>query len=370
MVVLKNLRLTSLLFCLSFAASAVEVTSVKNILKKDDAFYLDINFQGRIVSPPHFVVDNNKIAIKWPEAVLSKKFLSKDLEAKSQDGALLLIFKQSKSSQKDLYRLSLKLGSGNVTANIPVAFLEQKVAPVAPAPIPSAPVVAIKKEHIKEDYLSYLLSSVDKESKKNEIVKELPKAVDNIKAVSLNSNNLEEKQLKTSETVPFEKIKTSTPVTDMPKSFSSYVVKIILVLSFIVFAILLLAKASKKIIAGKNKLSFLNNSKVVEILNTTFIGPKRQLLLVKVHDQVLLLSNSENGISFLSEVNDLSQILKSAEKEISGSNFDSDMSKSPETNNITLKDNQKIFESTPVDIKTSKMRTVLKNKAKSLKAWQ
>ena len=144
-----------------------------------------------------------------------------------------------------------------------------------------------------------------------------------------------------------------------------------IVLTFLVGAILLLAKVSKKVMLGKNKLGFLNNSKIVEILNTTYIAPKRQLLLVKVHDQVMLLANSESGLSFISEVKDLSNLLKNAEAEVTGSNFDTGLDKGPiEDTRVVLKDASRLFESTPVENKTSKMRSVLKNKAKSLKAWQ
>ena len=78
----------------------------------------------------------------------------------------------------------------------------------------------------------------------------------------------------------------------------------------------------KKGVLKKGKLSFLKNSELVTVLNTTYIGPKRSILLVKAHNQIFLVGSSEQGLNFLSEVDGLTDVLKTGEKLKTGSNFE------------------------------------------------
>lgn len=80
----------------------------------------------------------------------------------------------------------------------------------------------------------------------------------------------------------------------------------------------------------KGKLGFLNSTKIVEVLNTTYIGPKRSLLLIRAHNQVFLVGSSEKGLHMISEVNDVNGLFKQGEKEVSGSNFDTNLSTAQE----------------------------------------
>lgn len=383
--------------CLFHAAfaSTVEVTKISP--KSVDAanVELDIEFQGRMVTPPHFVPFKNTIAIKWPNANLEKSVIvnSNDFEISNAGDSLYILYKKSTLRPSDISKLSLKLAGNSVKTNFPIPQSQSSEKKLLPgledkskenSAIQKTPVDGIqaiekkspelvkntkdkKDKIVKEDYLSYLLSSVDKESEKNAIKKNDIVIPDKIDQAPLKDKI---------------SVKSKTPVVNIEKSlstkegqdFTSYIMRIVLVLGFLIGAILILAKFSKKIMIGKNKLGFLNNSKVVEILNTTYIAPKRQLLLVKVHDQVMLLANSESGLSFVSEVKDLSNLLKNAEAEVVGTNFDTGLdqenSVQMQESRIVLKDNARLFESTPVETKSSKMRSVLKNKAKSLKAWQ
>ncbi len=86
----------------------------------------------------------------------------------------------------------------------------------------------------------------------------------------------------------------------------------------------------------KGKLGFLNSTKIVEVLNTTYIGPKRSLLLIRAHKQVFLVGSSEKGLHMISEVDGLSGIFKDGEKEISGTNFDTNL-ETAEQKNPTFK---------------------------------
>jgi flagellar biogenesis protein FliO len=383
---MKRNKLFSIIFMLiANLASAVEIVKINPSLQSDGSTQFEVVFQGRMVAPPHFVPFQNSVAIKWPDAKNAVSQNPSGVELKGTQDSLFIVFNKNIINPSDLSKLSLKLTGNTVKTVIPNSIFKQKnISPVenkkpeleslihentekkiqavekkSPEIVKSNP---IKETKTNEDYLSYLLSSVDKESAKNQI-KEIP-ALD---SANVKMEKQPEKKLAPAKIINVDKGFESKEA----RNFSSYMVKIFIVLALIVGFILLLAKVSKKMMIGKNKLGFLNNSKVVEILNTTYIAPKRQLILVKAHDQVMLLSNSENGISFISEIKDLSNILKNTETEVSGSNFDTDFNNSttPATE-IVLKDSARIFESKPLESKTSKMRSVLKNKAKSLKAWQ
>lgn len=368
---------------------AVEIVKINPLLQVDGSTQFELVFEGRMVAPPYFVPFHDSVAIKWPNANNALKHALKEIEIKNEQDALLIVFKNNFISPSDLSKMSLKLTGNTVKTSFPQNLFKERIKTEikkndlesAIQEAPSMKVESIEKkspELVKnsnpkkgekdsktnEDYLSYLLSSVDKDSSKNQM-KRIPDSIAGSITNSIVTSNTGTK--KTTSIVNIDKSFDSKEA----KTFSSYLLRIFLVLTFIVGVILLLAKASKKIMIGKNKLGFLNNSKVVEILNTTYIAPKRQLLLVKVHDQVMLIANSEAGMSFISEIKDLSNILKNAEVEVAGSNFDTNMNgRESATTEVILKDSARIYESTQVESKTSKMRSVLKNKAKSLKAWQ
>ena len=83
----------------------------------------------------------------------------------------------------------------------------------------------------------------------------------------------------------------------------------------------------KKGMAKKGKLGFLNKMKPVEVLSTTYLGPKKSLLLIKAHNQVLLLGSSETGINFLTEVENTTDLMKEGETHVLGKNFDTTLDK-------------------------------------------
>ncbi len=142
----------------------------------------------------------------------------------------------------------------------------------------------------------------------------------------------------------------------------------------------------------KGKLGFLNSTKIVEVLNTTYIGPKRSLLLIRAHNQVFLVGSSEKGLHMISEVDGLNQIFKAGEKEISGSNFDTNLESAEKKNpsfklkeflnqenldEITAEDDEENFALAAVTKETKNQKSAkvkfsqqIKNKVKDLKPLQ
>ena len=81
----------------------------------------------------------------------------------------------------------------------------------------------------------------------------------------------------------------------------------------------------KKGIIKKGKLGFLHSTKLVEVLSTTHIAPKKTLMMIKAHKQVFLISNTEAGMTLVSEIKDVAGLIKTGEEEITGSNFDTNL---------------------------------------------
>ena len=165
-------------------------------------------------------------------------------------------------------------------------------------------------------------------SKKTKINVEFPK-IDpkEIKTSDLDEEylrRLEEKSPKKIKTEKSDKVKrvTSSVKKSTDHSFKKHIAKafgflILVLLLFYGFVFIL-----KKGFFRKGKLGILNNSKIIEILSTTYIAPKRSLILLKVHKQLFLVANTEKGIEFLSQIDDFTGSLKEGERKIFGSNFD------------------------------------------------
>ncbi len=121
-------------------------------------------------------------------------------------------------------------------------------------------------------------------------------------------------------------------------SILGYVGKFVAFLSIMLAGFYGVLQLFKKGIIKKSNLGFLNSTKLVEVLSTTHIAPKKSLLMVRAHKQVFLISSSETGVSLVSELKDVAGLMKEGEKKISGSNFDSNLDfASKENKNFNLK---------------------------------
>lgn len=104
-----------------------------------------------------------------------------------------------------------------------------------------------------------------------------------------------------------------------------YIGKFIAFLALVLLLFYGVISLMKKGVFKKGKLGFLNSTKAVEVLNTTYVGPKRTVLMIRAHNQVFLVGNSEKGMHSLGEITDVTGLLKTGEKDVSGSNFDTNL---------------------------------------------
>lgn len=104
---------------------------------------------------------------------------------------------------------------------------------------------------------------------------------------------------------------------------------------------------------------------------------ERSLMIVKAHKQIFLVSNSESGIQFLSEMTDTTGLIKEGEKLVTGANFDTNLGNLEATEGPVFKIKEDINQSTPVPEEKGiaalsakdivKFSDELKKKAKKLK---
>jgi len=108
-------------------------------------------------------------------------------------------------------------------------------------------------------------------------------------------------------------------------SIQNFVAKVVAFFACILLVFYGLATLMKKGFFKKTRLGFLSNEKMVEVLSTTYIAPKRSVVMIKAYDQVFLVGNSERGMHFLSEIKHVPGLLKTGEKSMTGMNFDTNL---------------------------------------------
>lgn len=105
---------------------------------------------------------------------------------------------------------------------------------------------------------------------------------------------------------------------DIVSYIGKFVAFLGIILAFFYGAVVTLRKGVFK----KGKLNFLNSPKTIEVLNTTYIAPKRSMMIVRVGKQVFLVGSSENGLHMMGEIDAPAELMKNEEESVRGTNFD------------------------------------------------
>ena len=158
------------------------------------------------------------------------------------------------------------------------------------------------------------------------------------KEVIKNKVSSDRKNIKSESAVPKRsesdsvKLTYSSPVKTKESNFSiwSYVSKfvgfLLLMIGGIYGAFFFLKKGALK----KSKINFLNSEKHIEVVSKHFLSHKRNLMLVRVANQVFLVANHEHGMEYLSEIREPGKLLKDVEMDIVGDNFSAALNKNEE----------------------------------------
>lgn len=365
------------------AHAGVKVTSLDLITNESNG-HVNITIEGRSGELPDVKVYGKTIEVTLSNAeafnAITKNVKGAQLSANVLNGKAIVkavLPYEINSSAVDL---------GWKNKNIEVIFPRGKVArvetdrPVAPAkPVENKKAEtkkaekqtvlakvenAVVKEKLNEDYLNNLMKedSAKAEEKKDEV---------NVQQAALAKPTV-------TETASVNAPATAAAPKADNFSFAGYAAKFTVFLALVLGLFYGVVQLLKKGVFNKGKLGFLNNSQMIQVLSTTYIAPKRSLMVVKAHKQIFLVSNSESGIQFLSEMTDTTGLIKEGEKQVTGTNFDLNLGSAEiTTTESAFKLKENINESTPLPEEKGiaalsakdivKFSDELKKKAKKLK---
>ncbi|MBC7540288.1 MAG: flagellar biosynthetic protein FliO [Bacteriovorax sp.] len=339
---MKKLTLRQLAFLLlltSFGAIASEV-NIKGVeLTSDKALTsrLSIKLVGNLNDNPLISVNDKTLQIIIPNAhvntKIERKFHETTVTATQADRdsvSIRAVLPYSLQGKESLVNITLK--DGSVDVSFPrVAASKVSRSPGLVAPAANAKAIEANNaeaEKLDENYLSSLVKENEKlaatqhpEATKANMLKKDTQA-DTAQAgdrVNLAQSGIQKDSAK-SVFNKEEPVKSSF-------SLTSYIGKFVAFLSLMVLGFYGVLTLFKKGVIKKGKLGFLHSTKLVEVLSTTHVAPKRTLMMVKAHKQIFLISNSETGMQLISEINDVTGLIKTGEEELTGSNFDTNLFK-------------------------------------------
>lgn len=227
---------------------------------------------------------------------------------------------------------------------------------------------AVPREALNEDYLNKLM--------KEETEKAIQKKTDTVVAeIKKDEVNIQQAAFAKA---PVTSEEATLPNTTDNFSFAGYAAKFTVFLGLVLGLFYGVVQLLKKGVFNRGKLVFLNNTQMIQVLSTTYVAPKRSLMIVKAHKQIFLVANSETGLQFLSEMTDTTGLIKEGEMQVTGTNFDQNLgSAEVTTTEMAFKIKENINESAPLPEEKGiqaltakdivKFSDELKKKAKKLK---
>lgn len=353
------------------AQAGVKVTSL-NLNTNGSNGYINIAIEGRSGELPDYKVYGNTI-----EVILSDADAFSSIFKNVRGAQLSANVLNGKAVIKAVLPYEIKAEGVNLgwkNKNIEVVFPRGQVTEVVTEKVAAPKPVAVKKTEVKikaetptvaketlnEDYLNNLMKE---ETAKTVEVEKSPETV-----------TVKNDEVTVGQAAP---ARTTVPGND-GFSFAGYAAKFTVFLAMVLGLFYGVVQLLKKGVFNRGKLGFLNNSQMIQVLSTTYVAPKRSLMVVKAHNQIFLVANAENGLTFLSEMTDTTGLIKEGEKIVTGTNFDLNMGSvesAPAAPEFKLKEN--IMESAPLPDEKGiaaltakdivKFSDELKKKAKKLK---
>ncbi|MCK5073991.1 MAG: FliO/MopB family protein [Bacteriovoracaceae bacterium] len=364
---MKQVIMFTILMLLMFSTSALAGVKVKSINYNDagrESGLVSILYSGKLNTTPELMIRNSIIQVSVPKAVVWPKIEKKISIDKKLDTTILAYqFNKKMVRVRALLPFSMKGREGEVSLTvkgdrIDILFPTMKGSD------------RVKKNvsRYDESYLEQLLKN--KKAPPRGIVKTEPEVKD--------VKDAKKEDVVKSSLSGIDKINNS-----VKKSFSmgKYVGKLVGFLALVLLLFYGIVHLMKKGVLKKGKLGFLNNMKPVNVLSTTYIGPKRSILTVKAHNQIFLIGSSEKGIHFLSEITDAAGFLKKGEEKVAGDNFDTNVEvaveddkpqKIKENINVSKEDvsGLSVFLNSGAGNDKGKLSDRIKSKVKGLKSLQ
>jgi flagellar biogenesis protein FliO len=321
---------------LELSASDVTIKGADLQNAKGSQARLKILHVGIINDNPMISVNDKILSITIPNSGLGSKINKKvngsTLSATMAGEAVAINIALPYSLKGRESDVAITLKEGSIDVNYPRLNAEKKVVAEAPSRAPGITEKAIvldttanqtEAEHLDESYLSSLVQKQDK-------LAEQKHAAEPTEAKIADQGDTDRVNLTQSSINKSANTTQSTgeqAATETKSNFSvvGYIGKFVAFLAVMIAGFYGVLTLFKKGIIKKGKLGFLNSTKLVEVLSTTHIAPKKSLIMIKAHKQVFLISNTEAGMTLVSEIRDVAGLIKTGEEEITGSNFDTNL---------------------------------------------
>ncbi len=300
----------------SVAQASVKIKSIDLDATGDKVATMKISYSGELTTTPELNVGKDHVQVVLNGATVWPKIEKKAHLATSNDSTVMAYqFDKNLVRARAIIPMNLMGQENAVKVRQTPGKIEVIFPKVAGAVATTTKTSNTNKDQYDESYLE-TLSQEKKEANTAAIA-----ATTAARAPSESFTTLATKvkdEVKTTQAAPTVEAKPSF-------SIAGYVGKFVAFLGVVLLLFYGVVQLMKKGVLGKGKLGFLSNTNLIEVISTTYIAPKRSLMLVKAHKQIFLVSNSETGIQFLSELSDTTGLVKQGEKEMLGSNFDSDL---------------------------------------------
>lgn len=327
-------KLTLLLVTFLSSSLWADDVSIKGADLKSDRgaeAKLSIKHVGTLNDNPKVTVQDKVLQVSIPNANLSAK-IAKRVNGASisatqagEDTTLKVVLPYSLAGKESNINITLK--EGVIDVNFPRIETVKKAAIVSRSPgiveetavaaVTGAEAINAEAEKLDENYLSKLSKEQEKlAAEKHPEVAEKQGQADTDRVSLTQASVAKETQTGA---------QTSESETKSRFSIAGYVGKFVAFLAIMIAGFYGVLQLFKKGVIKKGKLGFLHSTKLVEVLSTTHVAPKRTLMMVKAHKQVFLVSNSESGMQLISEIKDVAGLIKTGEEEITGSNFDTNL---------------------------------------------
>lgn len=311
------LTLCIMLFSSNLLAANAKVTDIQ-FEDQGKEGQLIIKLDKKVDDFPELLVKNNFVQVAIPDSFVWPKIDKKFSYQTSFDSKIMAyqfnknrvrvraVMPERMETFKD--RVSLQLKGNTIVVNFP----KTKGPSVAAVSKGRAPALAPNSKKALESKDP----SVYDESYLEKLLKQKESAIE-VKPIEKKAENTDLEK----DTLKFKQAATKKETSGF--SLTKYAGKFVGFLALVLLLFYGVVSLLKKGAFSKSKLGFLNSTKVVEVLNTTYIAPKRSLLMIRAHNQIFLVGSSEKGLHMISELKDTTGLLKEGEKQLSGTNFDS-----------------------------------------------
>ncbi len=370
---MKNLIVTLFLTLPLLSLANVEITKM-DFTKNDKRGLLSIGYSGQLKDYPELSIAGKAIQVTIPNSKVKNNIdRSVSFSSKLNDTQLKAYQVSGSSSKiKALLPFDIKKYKDKVALTIKDNKIELSFPRVQVKTITASKQKVItaknkksketKKEFLDEKYLNNLLTIKDKNPSNKIKGEKLAQVEKNKDLVSTQQSSV----------LPVKK--------KSEFSLLEYGGKFVAFLGLILLMFYAITVMMKKGFIKKGKLGFLNNADQISVVSQTYIAPKKSLMLIKAHNQVFLVSNTDQGIHPISEIKDAAGLFKEGEKALSGMNFDTNLTQADEDEGLSarIKMKENIKESNKesslssyLDVKTKvSFSDQLKKKVKNLKPLQ